>query len=81
MFVRIIQSFLVGLGAATLGFFLATALLTWHLQHTPHTPGIGAVAGGISMSAPFILLPFALGITWNLFITRRRNSDPQSQVP
>jgi hypothetical protein len=71
MLVRAIQTFLVGLGAATIGFILMMSVLTWNLQHSTHSAGLVAVSGGIGMSVPFLLLPFALGITWNLYITRR----------
>lgn len=72
MLVRIIQSMLVGMGTATLAFFVCVAALEFRIHHASRHVGIGAVAGGASVSASILLLAFAAGASWNLFITRRR---------
>jgi hypothetical protein len=73
MFVRLLQSVLVGLGASVLAvpLFLTGLNIYIHLLVT-RQPGLGAVAGGLAPSSAILIIMFIAGFLWNWHITRNR---------
>lgn len=74
MFVRFVQSVLVGLGGCMVAIPLLILGWEYYFHHLAHAaPGLGAVAGGIAPSLLLLALVFVAGFAWNWWITRRRN--------
>jgi hypothetical protein len=72
MFIRFVQSALVGLGCCMASIPLLILGWQFYLRHFIRTdPGLGAVAGGLTPSMLVFVVVFAAGFAWNLWITRR----------
>ena len=72
MFVRFVQSALVGLGCCMASIPLLILGWQFYIRHVLRVePGLGAVAGGLAPSMLFFAVVFAGGFAWNWWITRR----------
>lgn len=74
MFVRLIQSLLVGLGVSVLAVVLFLFGLNSYIHRLVRQSGIGAVAGGFAPSAAILIIMFIAGFLWNWHITRSRSN-------
>lgn len=72
MLTRILQSILVGFGAAALTAIFTLLGIQVYVNHfVARQHGIGAVAGGIAISLPVMAFAFCIGLVWNWHITRK----------
>jgi hypothetical protein len=72
MFIRFVQSALVGMGCCLVSIPLLIMAWQFYIRHMIHTePGLGAVAGGIAPSLLVFAIVFLAGFAWNWRITRQ----------
>jgi len=65
MMMRIVQSFLVGIGAGSIALVLSLVCLGLYVTYVvPHPPGPGAYAGGFMLVLPIAMILFLLGFVW-----------------
>jgi len=76
MFVRFVQSALVGLGCCMI--FIPLLIMGWqfYIHHlTRAERGLGAIAGGIAPSLLVCVFAFLVGFMGNLWITRPKRAE------
>ena len=81
MFIRFVQSALVGMGCCMISIPVLIMGLQFYLHHVVYTePGMGAVAGGVGPSLLVFVFAFLAGFVWNWWITRPKANPDNLKV-
>lgn len=79
MFVRFVQSALVGLGCCMISIPLLIMGWQFYMHHLSRgKPGLGAIAGGVAPSLLVFVFAFLVGFMGNWWITRPKPEADRS---